>query len=231
MKTEEIEKKIFFLYEGNLSVSLGDTLDFILLLDGVRVGRTLGGVDELIGEALGHGLEVAEGGFAGTLAHEVDGLIDTAERGDVDGLATDDTTGTDTGRVFAGSTLGDGVNDDLDGVGGVLGGEVSDLEGVADDADSEELLAVGAHFEHEAVDEALNDGALDLTELLLLEATRRVGNEDGVDGDVVGEGSIVDLDVIEGPLSEKLGGLEGHLFLFLKVFFFLCLKKDENVFL
>lgn len=207
---------------GYLSVSLGDTLDLILLLDGVRVGGTLGGVDEFVGEALGHGLEVAEGIFAGTLAHQVHGFIDTAEGRDVDGLAADDTTSTDTGRVFAGSTLGDGVNDDLESVGIVLSGEVGDLEGVADDADSEELLAVGAHFEHEAVDHTFDDGALDLAEALLLEAARGVGNVDGVDGDVIGEGSVIDLNAFEGPLAEELGVLNGH-FLFL-----VCRKNKEH---
>ena len=204
-------KKLFFTFFVNLSVSLGDTLDLILLLDGVGVGGALGGVDELVGEALGHGLEVAEGRLAGTLAHQVDGLIDAAEGRDVDGLAADDTTSADTSGVLAGSALGDGVDDDLDRVGGVLGGEVGDLERVADDADGEELLAVGAHFEHEAVDEALNDGALDLSELLLLEAARGVGDVDGVDGDVVGERRVVDLDVVERPFSEELGNLGGHL--------------------
>jgi hypothetical protein len=33
----------------SLSVCLGDTLDLILLLDGIRVGRALGSVDQLIG--------------------------------------------------------------------------------------------------------------------------------------------------------------------------------------
>ena len=32
-------------------------------LDSIRVRRALGSVDELIGEALGDGLDVAEGGF------------------------------------------------------------------------------------------------------------------------------------------------------------------------
>ena len=34
-------------------------------LDGVRVGGALCGVDELIGQALGNGLDVAEGRLAG----------------------------------------------------------------------------------------------------------------------------------------------------------------------
>lgn len=36
----------------------------LLLLDGVGVGRSLGGVDDLVGKALGNGLDVAEGRLA-----------------------------------------------------------------------------------------------------------------------------------------------------------------------
>ena len=201
-----------------LSVSLGDTFDFVLLLDGVRVGGTLSGVDEFVSKTFRHGLEVAEGGFAGTLAHQVDGFIDTAEGRDVDGLTADNTTSTNTGGVFARTALGDGINDDLEGVGVVFSGEVSDFEGVADDADGEELLTLRAHFEHEAVDEAFNDGALDLAEALLLEATGGVGDEDGVDGDLIGEGGIVNLNTFERPLAEELGSLNGHVFDFVENF-------------
>ena len=49
-----------------LTVGLGDTLQLILLLDGVRVGGSLGGVDELVGQALSDGLDVTEGGLAGS---------------------------------------------------------------------------------------------------------------------------------------------------------------------
>lgn len=48
-----------------LSVRLGDSLKLILLLDGVRVGRSLGGVDKLIGKTLGDRLGVVESGFTG----------------------------------------------------------------------------------------------------------------------------------------------------------------------
>ena len=47
-----------------LSVGLGHTLDLVLLLDGVAVGRTLGGVDDLISQTLRHRLDVAERSLA-----------------------------------------------------------------------------------------------------------------------------------------------------------------------
>ena len=51
-----------------LSVGLGHTLQLVLLLDGVAVGAALGGVDQLIAEALGDGLDVPEGGLPGASA-------------------------------------------------------------------------------------------------------------------------------------------------------------------
>ena len=57
-----------------LSVGLGHTLQLVLLLDGVAVGAALGGVDELVGQALRDGLDVPEGGLAGASAQQPDGL-------------------------------------------------------------------------------------------------------------------------------------------------------------
>ena len=62
-----------------LSVRLGDTFEFVLLLDSVAVGAALGGVDQLIGQALGDGLDVTERGFTSTGAQQPDGLVDPAK--------------------------------------------------------------------------------------------------------------------------------------------------------
>ena len=51
-----------------LSVGLGNTLQLVLLFDGIAVGAALGGVDQLITEALGNGLDVPEGGLPGASA-------------------------------------------------------------------------------------------------------------------------------------------------------------------
>jgi len=194
-----------------LSVSLGDALDLILLFDGERVGGLLGAVDDLISEALGDGLDVAEGGVAGAGADQVDGLVDTAERGHIDGLTTDNTGRTDTGGVFAGTTGLDSLDEDLEGV--LVGQEVDDLEGVLDDAHSEQLLTVAAGLHHHTADEALGDRAGSLAETLLLVAAGSVGEPHlGAllgHGDVIMEGQIRDGDVLVGPLSEKLSFRHG----------------------
>jgi hypothetical protein len=53
-----------------LSVGLSNTLELILLLDGVAVGRLLRGVDELISQALSDGLDVSESGLTGLWRRE-----------------------------------------------------------------------------------------------------------------------------------------------------------------
>ena len=76
----------------------------------------LGSVDELVGEALSDGLDVPEGGLTGSGAQQPDGLVDATQGRHVDGLTTDGTGTTDTGRVFTGSAVDDGVDHDLQGV-------------------------------------------------------------------------------------------------------------------
>jgi len=141
----------------------------------------------------------------------MDGLVDTAERRDIDGLATDDTGGTDTGGVFARATGLDGFDEDLKGV--LVGQKVDDLEGVLDDAHGHQLLTVAAGLLHHTANEALGDRAGSLTEALLLVAAGSVGEPHlGAllgHGDVIMKRQIRDSDVLVGPLSEKLSFRHG----------------------
>lgn len=105
-----------------LSVALGHTLQLVLLLDSVRVAGTLGGVDQLLSKALSNGLDVAERGLASTSGEERDSLVNSAEGRDINGLSSDGTGGTNSGRVFARTAVDDGVDSDLDGV--LIGHEV-----------------------------------------------------------------------------------------------------------
>ena len=78
-KNEPKRKKNFHFRSKNkqisvLSVGLGDTLKLVLLLNGVAVRATLGGVDQLVGQTLGDGLDVAEGGFASSSTQQPDCL-------------------------------------------------------------------------------------------------------------------------------------------------------------
>lgn len=108
-----------------LSVALGHTLQLVLLLDSVRVAAALGGVDQLLSKALGNRLDVAESSLTGAGGEESDGLVDSSEGRNIDRLATDGTGRANSGRVFTGTTVDNGVNGNLDGV--LIGHEV-DLE-------------------------------------------------------------------------------------------------------
>lgn len=134
---------------GSLTVGSGNTLHLVTLLDGVRVGRSLGGVDQLVSEALGDRLDVAEGRLAGTGGEERDSLVDTSERRNVNSLSSDSTGRADSGRVLTGTSVDNGVNEDLDRVG--VREQVDDLKGVGDNSDGHHLLAVVAAVHHEPV--------------------------------------------------------------------------------
>ena len=84
-----------------------------------------------------------------TNGEERDGLVDSSEGRDIDGLSSDGTLGSDSGRVFSGSGVDNGVDEDLDGV--LLGDEVDDLESVLDDSDGHDLFTVVSAVHHQAV--------------------------------------------------------------------------------
>mmetsp|Transcript_19572 Transcript_19572/g.59256 ORF Transcript_19572/g.59256 Transcript_19572/m.59256 type:complete len:215 (+) Transcript_19572:1073-1717(+) len=189
----------------SLTVGLGHALDLVLLLDGVRVGAAAGGVDDLIGEALGDGLDVAEGGLTGAGGEQVDGLVHAAERGAVHGLAAHHTGGADAGGVLTGARVDDGVHEDLERV--LIRGEVDDVQRVLDDAHGHHLLARVAALAHEGARHALHDRGERLTEALLLVAALGVRQVRGLlarDADVIDQGDVRDLEVIVGPLAKEL---------------------------
>ena len=151
-----------------LSVGLRHTLDLVLLLNGVAVGRTLRGVHDLISQALSHRLDVAERGFASlpiihsdqtnSLSDQSESEAHTAEGRHIDSLTTHHTRGTDTGGVFARTSVGHGLHKHLQGV--LVGHQVDDVESLLDDLHRVQLLARVAAVEHEAVREALHKRAL-----------------------------------------------------------------------
>jgi len=139
-------------------------LELILLLDGVRVRRTLSGVDQLLGQALSNALDVSERSFPCADGQKGNSLVDSPQGRDIDGLSPNCTSRSDTGGVLPGSAVLNGVNGNLDGV--LVGHQVDDGEGVIDDADSHQLLSVVAAIHHQGVGETLNDRTLSLAEPL-----------------------------------------------------------------
>ena len=164
----------------DLSVGLGNSLQLILLLDGVTVAASLGGVDQLISQALGDGLDVSEGSLASSGAEKPDSLetresnikvvfsfvylVDSSERRHIHSLSSDSSSATNTSGVFSGSRVDDGVDQDLERV--LTSQQVDDLEAVLHDPHSQQLLAVVSSVHHQAVDQALHNWALGLAESL-----------------------------------------------------------------
>ena len=164
------------------------------------------GVDDLVGEAFSNGFDVSKSGFTGSLADEVDSLVNTSEGGDIDGLTSDNTTGTDTGGVLTGTTVLASGDEDLDGV--LVGDEVNDFHGLCDNGDGFLLLTVvSGSGDHDHVGESFDDGALGLLETTFLVATGGEGGEDTLSGvldlQVAFEGDVVTLNVVVRPFAEK----------------------------
>lgn len=126
----------------SLPIALGDTLQLILLLDGVGVAGSLGGVDQLFSKALGDALDVSERGLTGTDGEEGNGLVDTTEGRHIDGLSSHGTGASNSGAVFTRTAVDNGINSDLDGV---LVGHDVDLTVTM--LDSRSLLLPGAQVE------------------------------------------------------------------------------------
>lgn len=152
-------------------------LELILLLDSIRVGRTLGSVNQLLSQALSNAFDVSERCFPRADGQEGDSLVDPPQRGDIDSLSPDGTSRTYTCGVFTGSAVDNSINGNLDGV--PVGHQVDNGEGVVDDADSLQLLAVVAAVHHQRVGKTLDDGALRLAESLGGITAGRVGEVDG----------------------------------------------------
>merc|ERR1719150_2729707 len=111
-----------------LSVGLGNTLQFVLLLDSVAVGGALGSIDELVGEAFGDGLNVPKSRLPGSSAEQPDGLVDSPEGGDVHSLTPHSSSATDAGRVLTWARVNDGVHNNLERV--LSSQEMDNLKGV-----------------------------------------------------------------------------------------------------
>jgi hypothetical protein len=61
-----------------------------------------------------------ERGFSGTDGEEGDGLVYSSKGGNIDGLSSDCSLGSDSGRVLSGTGVDDGVDEDLRGRYGLL---------------------------------------------------------------------------------------------------------------
>merc|ERR1719295_1011517 len=92
-----------------LSVGLGHTLQFILLLDGVTVGRALCSIDKFIGKTLRNRLNVSEGSFPSSSAQQPDRLVNPPKRADIYGLPPHSPRPTDTSGVLPGTGVDDRV--------------------------------------------------------------------------------------------------------------------------
>jgi hypothetical protein len=113
--------------------------------------------------------------FSGSLAHQIDGLVDSSQWRDINSLSSDGTSGTNSSRVLSGSTLDDSLEQDFQWVG--TGEKVDDLKNLSEDSDSLLLFTIlSVVTTHELIDESLNNWARNLLETFFLIFTSSVWN-------------------------------------------------------
>jgi len=138
----------------------------------------LSSIDQLISQALSNSLDVAECSLSCTSAQQPDSLIDSSKRRHINSLSAYSTSTTNTGGVFTGTRVDDGIDQNLEWV--VSSQQMDDLKSVLQDANSHQLLSVVTSVHHEGVCDTLNNGALSLTEALSSITSSTVGQEFGI---------------------------------------------------
>jgi hypothetical protein len=150
------------LKKNALTVALGNTLNLILLLDSIRVGRSTSSIDQLLCQTLRHGLEVSETSLTSTSGNQVQSIVYPTERRHVHGLTSYNSSTSNTGGIFTRSRVDDGIDYNLDRV--LVGKKVDDFKSVLNDASGHDFLSRVTTLSHEATGKTLNDGARGLTE-------------------------------------------------------------------
>lgn len=107
--------------------------------------------------------------------NQVNSLVNSAERRNINGLSAHNTTRTDTSGVFAGAAKSKRVYENLEWV--EASEQVDKLKSLLDNLHGQLLLTVvSTTRDHYHVDETLNNWALNFLEFALLVATRGVRN-------------------------------------------------------
>lgn len=115
----------------------------------------------------------SEARVSGSLAHEIDSLVDSSQWGHIDGLSSDGTSGTDSGGIFSGSSLDDSFKENLEWV--LSGKEVNDFKGLSEDSDCHLLFTIlSVVTNHDLIGESLSNWTLDLLETFFLIFTSSV---------------------------------------------------------
>jgi len=164
---------IFIINRTSLTVRFGNTLNLILLLNSIRIGRSTGSIDQLLSKALSHGLEVSETSLSCSGSKEVKSIVNSAERGHINSLSPDNSSSSNTGGILTGSRVDNSIDNDLNGV--LIGEEEDDFKCMLNDAGSHDFLSGVTSLLHEATCKTFDDGAGCLTETLHLVTSSGMG--------------------------------------------------------
>ena len=163
------------MHRTSSSVTLGNSLDLILLLHGVRVGLTdtLRGSDDFVTEHFSHALVRSEASLSRSFANQIDSLVHSSKWRHINSLSSHGTAGTNSGGVLSSSTLDDSFKKNFEWI--LSRKQMNDFESLSENSDSDLFLTVlSVHTNHELIDESFGDWAGDFLESLLLIFTSSV---------------------------------------------------------
>lgn len=178
------------------TVTLGHFFNFFLLLQSVAgLNIFFLHIDDFVSEALSDSLLGLMRLFSCSLSNQIDGLVDSSQRGNVDSLLSDHTACSDTGGVFTGSSLENSVNKHFQWVSACQ--QVNNFKSMSHNPDGlhffTSISAVELHWTHKS----FNDRAEGFSEFFGLISASCVGNEHlrlgGFDCNIVDEAWVFNL--------------------------------------
>jgi hypothetical protein len=114
-------------------------------------------INDLIGQDFSNSLERSESMLSDTLGDEVDGLIDSSQWGHINCLLSDDTSSANSGGIFSGTSLDNGVNKHFKRVSSSK--EMDDFKSMSHNSDGFNLFTSVSSVELEGSYKSLNNWA------------------------------------------------------------------------
>lgn len=185
------------------TVTLGDFLDFLLLLKSVGwLDVSLLNINDLISQNLSNALLGSESVLPSALGDQVDGLVDSSEGRDINCLLSNHTSSANSGWIFSWSCKHKCANQYFQGISSCE--EVDDLECMSDDSDGFNFLSCVSSVELEGSNKSLDDGAKCFSEFFALVSACSMRDKDLSLGcsscDVINEAWVGNLRVMMGVL-------------------------------
>lgn len=186
---------------ARLPGTASDPFDFEFAFDGVSLGVIAGGEEEFIGDAFLKGVHVIEGSPRGSGSEVREGEVNAALGSSIDGGMIDNAPVGDASRFFAGGSIIERGEEDLEGV--LASAGVDKVESMFHDIIEEVFFPSVFATYHEAVNEAFHDMGIGFPEAFVGVPAKIMESERGLQGDIALEARIGYRALTSGPFIKE----------------------------